>query len=86
MKYDDKVINRLKRLEGQLRGVIRMMEEGQDCRDVITQMSAVRSSLDRTMGVVVSDNLLECVKHANGDTDKMNGLIQEAVNLIVKSR
>lgn len=86
MKYDNKVVNRLKRLEGQLRGVIRMMEEGQDCREVITQMSAVRSSLDRSMGVIVSDNLLECVKQADGDTDKMNGLIQEAVNLIVKSR
>ncbi|MCR8657167.1 metal-sensitive transcriptional regulator [Paenibacillus endoradicis] len=86
MKYDEKVTNRLKRLEGQIRGIIRMMDEGQDCRDVITQLSAVRSGIDRSMGVIVSDNLLECVKQAEGDTDKMNVVIQEAVNLIVKSR
>ena len=84
--YDNKVANRIKRLEGQLRGVLRMMEEGKDCKDVITQLSAVRSGVDRVIGVIVSENLVECVRNAEGDHSKMNESVQEAVNLLVKSR
>lgn len=86
MHYENKTKSRLKRIEGQLRGVLRMMEEGQDCKDVITQLSAVRSGVDRTIGVIVSENLVECVKNADGDEAKMNEMVQEAVNLLVKSR
>lgn len=73
-------------MEGQLRGVLRMMGEGQDCKDVITQLSAVRSAVDRTIGVIVSENLLNCVTTADGNSDKMNSAIQEAMDLVVKSR
>jgi len=61
-------------------------EEEKDCKAVITQLSAVRSAVDRTVGVIVSTNLLECVQNAEGDGEKMNEAIQEAVNLVVKSR
>ena len=40
--YDKKVINRLKRIDGQINGVLSMMEQGKECRDIITQLSAVR--------------------------------------------
>ncbi|GAE94864.1 uncharacterized protein JCM21714_4063 [Gracilibacillus boraciitolerans JCM 21714] len=87
MDYDTKVINRMKRIEGQVRGLIKMMDEGKDCRDVVTQMSAVRSAIDRTAALVVSSNLERCIRE-----EKVNGgetsedLIKEAVNLLVKSR
>lgn len=84
--YDNKVANRIKRLEGQLRGILRMMEEGKDCKEVITQLSAVRSGVDRAIGVIVSENLVECVRNAEGDQEKMNESVQEAINLLVKSR
>lgn len=86
MNYDDKVKNRLSRMEGQLRGILRMMDEGKDCQDVITQLSAVRSGIERTIGVIVSENLVECVRAANGNEDQMNESIAEAVKLLVKSR
>ncbi|MFJ6265116.1 metal-sensitive transcriptional regulator [Lysinibacillus xylanilyticus] len=86
MAYGTKTANRVKRIEGQLRGVLRMMEEEKDCKDVITQLSAVRSAVDRTIGVIVSENLLECVTTAEGDTEKVNIVIQEAMDLAVKSR
>ena len=54
MEYNQDMKNRLKRIEGQVRGVLRMMEEGKDCREVITQLTASRSALDRTI-----DSLLE---------------------------
>ena len=47
-----------------------MMEEGQSCKDVITQLSAVRSAVDRTIGVIVSENLLDCVSTAEGNAEK----------------
>lgn len=86
MKYDSNVTNRIKRLEGQLRGIKRMMDEGKDCKDVVTQLSAVRAGVDRAIGVIVSENLVECVQQAEGNPDKMNEKVQEAVNLLVKSR
>ena len=42
------LLNRLKRAEGQLRGIQRMIEEGQSCMDIATQMAAVRKALDST--------------------------------------
>ncbi|MGE7952875.1 metal-sensitive transcriptional regulator [Lysinibacillus xylanilyticus] len=86
MAYGTKTANRVKRIEGQLRGVLRMMEEEKNCKDVITQLSAVRSAVDRTIGVVVSENLLDCVTTAEGDAEKMNEVIREAMDLVVKSR
>ncbi|MEG0384959.1 MULTISPECIES: metal-sensing transcriptional repressor [Solibacillus] len=86
MEYETKTKSRLKRIEGQIRGILRMMEEGQDCKDVITQLSAVRSGVDRTIGVIVSENLVTCVRESEGDEEKMNDSIQQAVNLLVKSR
>lgn len=84
--YDDKVKNRVKRIEGQLRGVLKMMEEGKNCKEVITQLSAVRSGVDRTIGLIVSQNLIECIQNADGDEQALNDSVQEAVNLFVKSR
>ncbi|WP_075981570.1 metal-sensitive transcriptional regulator [Bacillus massilinigeriensis] len=87
MEYDAKTKNRIKRIEGQLRGILRMMEEDKDCKDIITQLSATRSAIDRTIGVIVSSNLVHCVKTAeeNGDHNTEQ-LVKEAVNLLVKSR
>ena len=84
--YDDKMKNRIKRMEGQLRGILKMIEEGEDCKAVITQLSAVRSGVDRLIGLIVSQNLLECIQNADGDEQAVNESIQEAVNLFVKSR
>ncbi|MBE4909463.1 metal-sensitive transcriptional regulator [Bacillus luteolus] len=86
MEYTDQMKNRVKRMEGQLRGILKMMEDGKDCREVITQLSAVRSAVDRTVGVVVSSNLVECVLDAEKQGEKTDELIKKAVNLLVKSR
>ncbi|WP_144463492.1 metal-sensitive transcriptional regulator [Siminovitchia fortis] len=87
MNYDDRMKNRIKRIEGQLRGILRMMEEDKDCKEVITQLSAARTAIDRTIGVVVSANLVECVQKANeSGQESTEQLVKEAVNLLVKSR
>lgn len=87
MIYNDKSINRLKRAEGQIKGILRMIEEGKDCKEVITQLSAARSAIDKTIAVIVSSNLEHCIRESmeagNGDSSK---LVEEAVNMLVKSR
>ena len=86
MNYDEKTKNRIKRIEGQMRGILRMMEEKKDCKEVITQLSAVRTAIDRTIGVVVSSNLIECVRLADEKGENTEELVKEAVELLVKSR
>ncbi|MHC0039391.1 metal-sensitive transcriptional regulator [Pseudoneobacillus sp. C159] len=87
MDYNDQMKNRIKRIEGQLRGILRMMEENKDCKEVITQLSASRTAIDRTIGVIVSTNLVECVQHADNQGEKrMEDIVKEAVDLLVKSR
>lgn len=86
MEYNDQMKNRVKRIEGQLRGILRMMEENKDCKEVITQLSAARTAIDRTIGVVVSSNLVDCVKDAENKGHSAEDLVKEAVNLLVRSR
>lgn len=59
------VVNRIKRGRGQLDGVLRMLEEGRDCEDVVTQLAAVSRALDRAGFAIVATGLRECL--SNGD-------------------
>ena len=86
MKYDNQMVNRVKRVEGQLRGILKMMEEDKECKDVITQLTAVRSAIDKAIGLIVSENLVKCVVEGDQEEEDKQKLIQEAVNLLVKSR
>lgn len=84
--YDRAVINRIKRLQGQINGALKMMEEGKDCKEVVTQLTAAKSALNRTMNVIVSDNLVQCVRESvlNND-EKTDELVSQAVELLNKS-
>lgn len=54
-------LNRLRRAQGQLAGVIKMMEEGRDCEDVVTQLSAVSKALDRAGFSIIATGLQQCM-------------------------
>jgi DNA-binding FrmR family transcriptional regulator len=58
---DEKVVNRLKSAEGHLRGVIRMMEEGVYCIDIIRQIQAVQAALNKINTTILEDHLNSCV-------------------------
>lgn len=73
-------------MEGQVRGVIRMMEEDQNCADVVTQLSAIKGAIDRTIGIIVSTNLEHCVRENIEKNESTDDLVKEAVHLLVKSR
>jgi DNA-binding FrmR family transcriptional regulator len=86
VEYDKKIVNRLKRSDGQLHGVLNMMEEGKDCVDIVTQLSAVRSSIDRAISLIVAENLVECVQENIKDGSTGEERIQQAIQLLMKSR
>jgi DNA-binding FrmR family transcriptional regulator len=66
------------------------MGENKDCKDFVTQLSASRTAIDRTIGVIVSSNLssnlVECVREANETGQEAGEMVKEAVNLLIKSR
>ena len=55
------VLNRLRRAQGQLAAVIAMVEEGRDCRDIVTQLAAVSRALDRAGFKIVASNMRRCL-------------------------
>ncbi|GEM32405.1 metal-sensitive transcriptional regulator [Nocardia neocaledoniensis] len=66
------VLNRLRRAHGQLAGVIAMVEQGRDCKDVVTQLAAVSRALDRAGFKIVATGLRECLADPdNARTDPM---------------
>lgn len=83
VKCDPKILNRLKRTEGQLRGIQKMIEEEAECRDVITQLSAIRSSVDRIMGVIVAENLKNCLNNPAKDEAEQAAKVDQAIKMII---
>lgn len=85
--YTDEMKTRLRRIEGQVRGVLRLMEEGKSCKEVVAQLSAVRNASDKAIANIVAQYLHQCIlaeqAAGNQDTGKM---VKEAVELLVKSR
>jgi DNA-binding FrmR family transcriptional regulator len=61
------VLNRLRRAQGQLAGVIAMIEQGRDCKDIVTQLAAVSHALDRAGFKIVATQLRECVYGAGAE-------------------
>lgn len=55
------MLNRLRRAQGQLAAVIAMVEDGRDCRDVVTQLAAVSRALDRAGFKIVASNMRQCL-------------------------
>ncbi|MBM6614288.1 metal-sensitive transcriptional regulator [Desemzia sp. RIT804] len=86
MEYNAKIVNRLKRSDGQLHGVLNMIEEGKDCADIVTQLSAVRSGIDRAISLIVAENLVECVQENIKEGSNGEEAIQQAIQLLMKSR
>jgi DNA-binding FrmR family transcriptional regulator len=72
------VINRIKRARGQLDGVLRMLEQGRDCEDVVTQLAAVSRALDRAGFAIIATGLRQCLTDGYGldsmDAKKMEKL------------
>ena len=65
----DGVLRRLKRAQGQIGGVIKMIEEGRDCADVVTQLAAASRALDRAGFKIIATGLQHCAVNGGGAAD-----------------
>jgi CsoR family transcriptional regulator, copper-sensing transcriptional repressor len=69
-KAKSSVLRRLRRIEGQIRGLARMVEEDRYCIDIVTQISAVGAALRRAEEEILRDHIAHCVEHAISDGNK----------------
>lgn len=65
------VINRLKRIEGQVRGLIDMVDQGRPCEDVAQQMSAARKAMDKAFYRMMACTVMEAVSNAESESDTL---------------
>ncbi|MEW6256352.1 MAG: metal-sensitive transcriptional regulator [Pseudomonadota bacterium] len=81
------VAKRLSRIEGQVRGIGRMVEEDRYCIDIVTQISAVRAALRRAEEEVLRDHVAHCVAHAiaSGNTEEKAVKIEELMRVIARA-
>ena len=77
---------RLRRIEGQVRGLVRMVEQDRYCIDVITQVQAVRAALKRVEEEVLRDHVAHCVEHAiqSGDAREQRKKVAELMHVLGK--
>ncbi|HKR25610.1 MAG TPA: metal-sensitive transcriptional regulator [Allosphingosinicella sp.] len=83
-----KLLNRLSRIEGQVRGIARMVEDGRYCIDVLTQVQAVRAALARVETEMLKDHLGHCIEAAitGGDADDQRRKASELIELLERAR
>ena len=79
-----KLLNRLRRIEGQVRGVARMVEEDRYCIDVLTQTQAIRAALTKVETELLRDHVGHCVRSAftSGDANDQRLKIDELVEVL----
>ena len=86
MKRENKgqLLNRLSRIEGQVRGIARMVEEDRYCIDVLTQIQAARAALNRVETEMLKDHLHHCIEGAivSGDADEQRRKAGELIELL----
>ena len=89
MKNADKDarLKRLSRIEGQVRGLSRMVEEDRYCIDIVTQITAVRAALSRVEQEVLRDHIGHCVAHAmaSGSASEQKQKIDELMDVLARS-
>ena len=83
----DKVLKNLNRVEGQVRGIGKMVEEDRYCIDIVTQIAAVRAALRRVEEEVLRDHISHCVEHAivSGNAAEQRRLVSELMDVLGRS-
>jgi len=81
-------LNRLNRIEGQVRGIAKMIEEDRYCMDILTQMQAVKSALSKVESQILKDHAACCVAEAisSGDEQDQKEKFSELVDLFEKMK
>lgn len=84
-KHRKKVIDRLSRIEGHIRGIKKMVEEDRDCPDLLHQMAAVKAALNKTGELILEDHIESCMVDAvkEGNTEAYVKDLKEAISKLI---
>jgi DNA-binding FrmR family transcriptional regulator len=87
-EHDPKLVSRLNRIEGQVRGISRMVTEGRYCVDILTQLQAVRAAMAKVESAILQDHLGKCIEGAitSGDAADQRAKVNELIQLLERSR
>ena len=87
-EHDPKLIGRLNRIEGQVRGISKMVAEGRYCIDILTQLQAVRAALGKVETAILNEHLGKCIEGAitSGDAVEQRAKVSELIQLLERSR
>lgn len=77
------ILRRLRRVEGQVKGIQKMIEEDRYCSDILIQIAAVRSAINKAGGIVLEDHLKGCVKNSLYKDNK-DEVIDELIETMLK--
>lgn len=84
-EYKLNIINRLKKIEGQVKGIQRMVDDGKCCEDIMIQISAIRAAINKVGGIMLDAYIKECLitslKNDESD-DRINDLIETIVKYV----
>ena len=83
MDTDRALLNRMKRIEGQVRGIEKMIEKNEYCGDILTQISAVRSALNKVGGIIIENYAKNCIIEKLNNIDSEDAL-DELLEIILK--
>ena len=82
----DAIIKRLKRIEGQVKGIQKMVEEERYCVDILTQISAIRSAINKVGSIILENHMKGCVSQSikEGDSEEMINELMKTIDKFVK--
>ena len=84
-KQRKKVIDRLSRIEGHIRGIKKMVEENRDCPELLHQIAAVKAALNKTGGIILEDHIESCLIDAvnRGSTEEYVKDLKESISKLI---
>ncbi len=83
-KEANRIVNRLRRVEGQARGLQRMIEEGRPCDEVFTQLAATKAALDRVGVLLISLKMRDCLEEEAGTEIASREAVERALEAFLK--
>lgn len=77
-------ITRLRKIEGQIKGIQKMVEEDKYCADILVQIAAAKSALNKVGGIILENYTTNCIKKDIIDGENNEEAIQNLINIIIK--
>jgi len=82
-KDKDPIMLRLRKIEGQVKGIQKMIEDGKQCGEILIQIAAIRSAINSVGGLILENYMKECLKnYLDGNLDE--GALDELISIMIK--